>query len=73
MIVDILTVLTQLNKIIIELTVSEFEAIVIFLPVGGFDYVGEETEVVAQSEKRILVDPGPALGKQVRKDASVFS
>jgi hypothetical protein len=34
--------------------------------------MGEETEIVTQGKKRILMDPEPSFQVQVCKDASVF-
>lgn len=34
--------------------------------------MGEETEIITQGKKRILVDPAPSFKVQVSKDAPVF-
>jgi 4'-phosphopantetheinyl transferase EntD len=72
LIIEILAVIFQLQKVIFSLTESIFKAVIEFPLVGCFNNMGKETEVISESEQGVFMDFNLALIVKVSKDPSVL-
>jgi hypothetical protein len=58
---NITTVLTEFNKPVPCFTVSIFETIIEYAAIGGFNNMRQETEIIAEGKKGILMNSGFAI------------
>jgi hypothetical protein len=65
LILNILTILSQLKEIIPHIAIPVFKAIMELPPLGCFNYMSKKAEIISESKESIFVNFYPALGKQI--------